>query len=79
MEKTYFFATYQLNSSNADSASIIKAESKAQIKRASMHLFEHYNKCGTYKEAFNFLMLNVTSLGSSLNYSDIKIIDVTNY
>ena len=79
MEKTYFFATYQINSNNADSASIIKATSKSQIKRASMHLFEHYNKCGTYKEAFNFLMINVASLGGQLSYSDIKEIDVTNF
>lgn len=77
MRNIYFFANYSLG--EKDSASIIKATSKSQIKRASMHLFEHYNKCGTYKEAFNFLMLNVTSLGSSLNYSDIKIIDVTNF
>ena len=79
MEKTYFFATYQINSNNADSASIIKATSKAQIKRASMHMFEHYCRYESYKEAFNFLMINVASLGGQLSYSDIKEIDVTNF
>lgn len=77
--KTYFYASYKLNENKADVASIIEAKSLAQIKRASMHLHENWAKFATYKEAFNYLMLNVTSLGAQISYDDIQFFDVVNY
>jgi len=79
MKKVYYYATYQENDEKPISASIIEATSIAQIRRASMHLFEHYKKYETYKEAFNFVMLNASSLGYDIHHSDIKACDVTNY
>lgn len=77
--KTYFYASYLNSSHKADAASIIKAKSIAQIKRASMHLFDNYTKFDSYKEAFNYLMLNVTSLGAQLPYEEVRYFDVTDF
>ena len=77
--KTYFYASYLNSSHKADAASIIKAKSIAQIKRASMHLFDNYAKFDSYKEAFNYLMLNVASLGIHLPYEDVRYFDVTDF
>jgi len=77
--KTYFYASYLNSSHKADAASIIKAKSIAQIKRASMHLFDNYAKFDSYKEAFNYLMLNVTSLGAQLPYEEVRYFDVTDF
>ena len=77
--KAYFYASYLNSSHKVDAASIIKAKSLAQIKRASMHLFENYAKFDSYKEAYNYLMLNVTSLGAQLPYEEVKYFDVTDF
>lgn len=77
--KTYFYASYLNSSHKVDAASIIKAKSIAQIKRAGMHLFENYAKFDSYKEAFNYLMLNVTSLGAQLPYEEVRFFDVTDF
>lgn len=77
--KTYFYASYLNSSHKADAASIIKAKSIAQIKRANMHLFENYAKFDSYKEAYNYLMLNVTSLGAQLPYEEVRYFDVTDF
>ena len=77
--KTYFYASYALNVNKADVCAIIKAHSQAQIKRASMHLHENFSRFETYKEAFNYLMTNVASLGAQLAYDDINYYDVTSF
>lgn len=77
--KTYFYASYQISFNKADETSIIKAKSIAQIKRASMNLFDNYAKFDSYKEAFNYLMLNVTSLGAQLPYEEVRFFDVTDF
>lgn len=77
--KTYFYASYLNSSHKADAASIIKAKSIAQIKRANMRLFENYAKFDSYKEAYNYLMLNVTSLGAQLPYEEVRFFDVTDF
>ena len=77
--KTYFYASYMLNVNKADVCAIIKAQSQAQIKRACMHLHENWSRFETYNEAFNYLMLNVTSLGAQVSYDDVRYYDVTNF
>jgi len=79
MKKTYFYANYQLDEFHEVYASVIEANSKQQIKRVQMHLFEHYSRYDSYKEAMSFIMLNVNSLGANINFRDIKRIDVTNF
>ena len=77
--KTYFYASYKLNGNKADICTIIKAQSQAQIRRAGMHLHENWSRFETYNEAFNYLMLNVASLGAQVSYDDINYHDVTNF
>lgn len=77
--KTYFYASYKLNGNKADICTIIKAQSQAQIRRAGMHLHENWSRFKTHNEAFNYLMLNVDSLGAQVSYDDINYHDVTNY
>ena len=77
--KTYFYASYMLNVNEPDVCAIIKAQSQAQIKRACMHLHENWSRFETYNEAFNYLMLNVTSLGAQVSYDDVRYCDVTNF
>lgn len=77
--KAYFYASYLNSSHKVDAASIIKAKSLAQIKRASMHLFENYAKFDSYKEAFDYLVLNCGALGYSLPYEDVRYADVADF
>ena len=74
----YHYATYDVTPQRA-SALIVIATNKPQIKCAGLTLFEHYKRFKTYKEAFNYIMLNVTSLGKIIPYYDIKNFDATTY
>ena len=74
----YHYSTYDVTPQRA-SAMIIIATNKPQIKRAGLTLFEHTKRFKTYKEAFNYIMLNVTSLGRIIPYYDVKTFDATTY
>ena len=77
--KTYFYASYLCSSRKENAASIIKAKSMAQIKRAHFHLFDNYARFDSYKDAFNYLLLNCGSLGYSLPYDAVQYADVTDF